>query len=303
MRKNYSENLQSIKNTGNNLTLKQMFDMYEKLIVEESDESFGVSQISWEDSPRKQLSLVSDRKVISLSHAKVYNFFRFCVMSWKDESEFNMWGTKDNEQECIANATFVSVFCTKILSRTLVILRTWIRKEVVFYLSTYIDRPQGEWDRVGESMMIRFGEGGHPVFRATSLVSRGTLKSKGGGQLSIHFCADEGTIETVFRTKNSVNQLSIYGAVSDLCDVFIACQARTGRPVLAGQSDPFFEPARLLMKTPTPPTEDPAQEDLLQTYQERVARLSQQNRVIKFCTEAGFLTTVDVGQYFMTKTN
>ena len=30
-------------------------------------------------------------------------------------------------------------------------------------------------------------------------------------------------------------------------------------------------------------------------------KLSQQNRVIKFCTDAGFLTTVDVGQYFMTK--
>ena len=30
-------------------------------------------------------------------------------------------------------------------------------------------------------------------------------------------------------------------------------------------------------------------------------RLSQQNRVNKFFTDAGFLTTVDVGQYFMTK--
>ena len=30
-------------------------------------------------------------------------------------------------------------------------------------------------------------------------------------------------------------------------------------------------------------------------------RLSQQNRVIKICIDAGFLTTVDVGQYFMTK--
>ena len=26
-----------------------------------------------------------------------------------------------------------------------------------------------------------------------------------------------------------------------------------------------------------------------------------ENRVIKFCTDAGFLSTVDVGQYFMTK--
>ena len=34
---------------------------------------------------------------------------------------------------------------------------------------------------------------------------------------------------------------------------------------------------------------------------ERVERLSQQNRVIKICIDAGFLTTVAVGQYFMTK--
>ena len=49
-------------------------------------------------------------------------------------------------------------------------------------------------------------------------------------------------------------------------------------------------------------TDDLAQEeDLLQRYQERVEMLSQQDRVIKFCTVAGFLTTVDVGQYFMTE--
>ena len=58
------------------------------------------------------------------------------------------------------------------------------------WYSAYIDRPRGEWDRVAELMMIKFRESGHPVFRATSPPSRGTLKSKGGGQLSIHFCAD-----------------------------------------------------------------------------------------------------------------
>ena len=71
--------------------------------------------------------------------------------------------------------------------------------------------------------------------------------------------------------------------------------------MLAGQSGPLFEQASLLMTTPTPSTEDPAQEDLLQKYQERVENLSQQNRVINICTDAGFLTTVDVGQYIMTK--
>ena len=43
MGKNYSENLHSIKNTGNNLTLKQMFNISEKLIVGQSDEIFGVT--------------------------------------------------------------------------------------------------------------------------------------------------------------------------------------------------------------------------------------------------------------------
>ena len=149
--------------------------------------------------------------------------------------------------------------------------------------------------------MLKFCESRHPVFRSTNPLSRGVLKSKGGGKLSIHFCADEGTIETVFRTIISVNQPSIYGAVSDLCEECKTCHVRTGRLVLAGQSDPLFVPTSSLMKTHTLLTDDPAQEDLLQKYQERVDKLSQHNRVIKFCIDAGFLTTVDVGQYFMTK--
>ena len=36
-------------------------------------------------------------------------------------------------------------------------------------------------------------------------------------------------------------------------------------------------------------------------YKERVERLPQQDRLIKICTDAGFLKTVEVGQYFMTK--
>ena len=50
-----------------------MLEISEKLILEQSDGIFGVSQVSWEDS-WKQLSLVSDEEVISLSHAKVYVF-------------------------------------------------------------------------------------------------------------------------------------------------------------------------------------------------------------------------------------
>ena len=74
MGKSYSDNLRSIKNTGKDLTMKQMFGISEKLITEQSDEIFGVTPMNWEDFSWKQLSLVSDEEVISLSHAKIYVF-------------------------------------------------------------------------------------------------------------------------------------------------------------------------------------------------------------------------------------
>ena len=48
----------------------------------------------------------------------------------------------------------------------------------------------------------------------------------------------------------------MYGAVSDLCEECKACHVRTGRSVLAGQSDSLFVPTSPLMKTPIPSTDD-----------------------------------------------
>ena len=63
MGKNYSDNLHSIKNTAENLASKKMFEISEQVILEQSDEIFGVSQISWESSQWKQLSLVNDEEL------------------------------------------------------------------------------------------------------------------------------------------------------------------------------------------------------------------------------------------------
>ena len=90
--------------------------------------------------------------------------------------------------------------------------------------------PQGVWDNIAEQMLLEFAESGHPTFRATTPLSRGILKSKGHGKLSIHFAADELTIDTNFRIIISVNQLSIYGAVSALCEEFESHQDGSGEP-------------------------------------------------------------------------
>ena len=54
--------------------MKQMFDISEKLIAEQSDEIYGVNTINWCDSSWKHVSLIGDEEFISLSHAKVYVF-------------------------------------------------------------------------------------------------------------------------------------------------------------------------------------------------------------------------------------
>ena len=148
------------------------------------------------------------------------------------------WGSQDKEQECESNANLVSTYAKIFSPGRWSFLGPGSEKK---WYSTHDSKPQGEWDRVAELMIIKFSE-------TTSPLSRGTLKSKGGGKLSIHFCADEGTIETVFRTIISVNQLRIYGAVSDLCEKNKACHVRTGKLVMVGQSDPLFVPTSSLMK-------------------------------------------------------
>ena len=55
------------------------------------------------------------------------------------------------------------------------------------------------------------------ILRSAGALGRGQSKSKGGGRLSIHCTASEPTIESIFRTISSANQLSMYGAVADLC--------------------------------------------------------------------------------------
>ena len=125
------------------------------------------------------------------------------------------------------------------------------------------------------------------------------LKNKGGGKLSIHHCADQETITTVFRTITSVNQLSLYGTVAEICEEYESYHA--GRPAVGEQSSSSFVPNVINTNVPLNDDDPIHKELLLQRYGERIEKLSQQDRLSKFCADAGFLTVVEVGQYFMKK--
>ena len=139
---------------------------------------------------------------LQLSH-KVQEF----MSKMSDPSEFKgriifmsmfndiTWGSKDNEKECKSNARLVSLFAKRFGAGQRPFLGPGSEKK---WYSISEDCPQGEWDRMTK-MMVTLADSGHPVFLATSPLSRGQLKSKGGGKLSIHYFANQDTISTVFR--------------------------------------------------------------------------------------------------------
>ena len=204
-------------------------------------------------------------------------------------------GTKDNEKECLVNARLVSLYARRFGKGQWSFIGPGSEKKW-YYMKEY--SPQGIWDNLAEKMLLEFAESGCPIFRATTPLSRGQLKSEGHGKLSIHFAAVQETIETIFRIIVSANQLSLHGAVAEMCEEYESLHERTVRPVVMGQSIMLSA-----IKTEVSlDSDDPAYQNFLfQQYEERIEKLSQQDKLSKFCMDAGFLSVVENGQYFMTK--
>ena len=133
-------------------------------------------------------------------------------------------------------------------------------------------------------LLLEFAESGCPIFRATTPLSRGQLRSKGHGKLSIHFAATQEAIETFFRIIVSANQISLYGAVANMCEEYESLHDRSGRPEMV------MGPSIVLSAVKTEVSldcDDPTNQDLpLQKYGERMEKLSQQDKVSKFCMDA-----------------
>ena len=203
---------------------------------------------------------------------------------------------KGNEEECVATSKVVSILAKKFGIGQWSFIGPGSEKK---WYSMEENSPQGIWDHIADKMLLEFAESGCPIFRATTPLSRGNLKSKGHGKLWIHFTADYPTIETIFRIIAFANQLSLYGAVANMCEEFESHQDRSGQPdVLMGQSIVLSE---IKAEVPLESDIQSHQNLLLQRCEERIKLLSQENKVSKFCMDAGFIHVVKIGQYFMTK--
>ena len=134
-------------------------------------------------------------------------------------SMFNdiMWRNKENELTCLEGSTMVIDYARSSARGRWSSLGPGSETK---WNATDTVKTAGECDRVAELMVKNFNRSDHPIFRGTSALDRGQLKSKGGGRKSVLFFADAETIETIFRSIVSADQHSIYGAVADRCEDF-----------------------------------------------------------------------------------
>ena len=111
----------------------------------------------------------------------------------------------------------------------MVIHWSWFRKEMVLYERGHSTRHLGQssgkdvdWN--SQKVVVQFS------------VLRRQLKSKGHGKLSIHLAVVQEKTETIFRTVVSATQLSLYGAVAEMCEEYKSLHDRSGRPFVLKQS-------------------------------------------------------------------
>ena len=113
---------------------------------------------------------------------------------------------KGNKEECLANAKVGKVLAKKFGFGQWSFIGPGSEKK---WYSAEENSPQGAWDHIADEMLLEFAESRCPIFRAATPLSRGKLKSKGHGKLSIHFAADDFTIDKIYRMIVSANQLSL----------------------------------------------------------------------------------------------
>ena len=143
---------------------------------------------------------------------------------------------------------------------------------------------------VAELMMLNFSESGHPIFRATSALERGILKSEGGGKLSIHFRGDCDNVEQIFSLYCFCQSSSVSTEQSQICvKEFVAPLGSKGRLGAVDKSESTVTSDDLLNIQRPLLTNEQEQGDLLQNHKERVENLPNEEQLIKLCTDAGFL--------------
>ena len=207
-------------------------------------------------------------------------------------------GSKDNEKECLANAKLVSLYARNLEKDDGHLLVLVLKRSFTVSVKT-VHKEYGTillkvcwWN--SQKVDVQFSE---PRAHRPEVSPR----AKAAENCRHTTQPIWKRLRLFFRTIVSANQLSLYGAVAEICEEYETLHERTERPVVMGQSSSSL--VLSVIKTEVLlDCDDPVNQDLLlQQYGERIEKLSQQDKLSIFCMDAGFLNVVEIGQYFRTK--
>ena len=196
-------------------------------------------------------------------------------------------------KECTTNSTLVPSFATRIPARHWSFLGPgWETK----WSSTYKERLGGEWDRVAELMMIKFGESGHPVFPAASPLCRGTLESKRDEKNNLFTSVPMVIRLKLFFAQSFLRISSIISTeLSQICAKNMVA-VRQEQEDLLWQSNLIHISRQHIIGNDTYTFDwSPCIRHLWQKYKERVEELAQQD------ADTRFLKPFEIWKCFMTK--
>ena len=133
-------------------------------------------------------------------------------------------------------------------------------------------------------MLHNFTGSGHPIFRCTSPLERGQLRSNEGGKATIHFNGSTENIELLLRMVISVHQLSLCGAADRIAESPVG-QRGQRKAVASGQLDK----QEILTQPPLAELQanEERQGNLLQENEQRFEKLSDDQKLSTLCSEAG----------------
>ena len=138
---------------------------------------------------------------------------------------------KGNEEECLANAKVVSILAKKFGIGQWSFIgpgseKKWYSMEEKKSTRNIgiISRKRCCWNSLKVDVQFSMQQ-----LRCPGVSSKAKDTD---GKLSIHYCADQATIETIFRIIVFANQLSLYGAVANMCEEYESVHDRSGQPVV-----------------------------------------------------------------------
>ena len=208
---------------------------------------------------------------------------RIIFMSMYNDIDWSQ--DEENFKKCVSNSTEVQACAHRFPKGHWSFLGPETEEK---WYGTHTYKPEGQWNRSADMMMLTLRESGHPVFRATSALDRGFLESNKGGTLFIHYNGDLSNADLLFSTIISVNQLSVCGALADWCGELaqqISVHAFSSTRNLVAQMNERFDcelsPEVLSVITKPLEIDVPAQGNLLRSQSERFQNLPEGIKVIQ----------------------